>query len=112
MDASHFVLGCDFLGGIYSKTRRFVRTFSGRQRYNVLGAINFVTRKVHTITNATYITATEICQMLKTVAAEYPSKKIHIVLDNARYQKCELVTSLAKELGIDLVYIPPYSPKP
>ena len=42
MDASHFVLGCDFLGGIYSKTRRFVRTFSGRQRYNVLGAINFV----------------------------------------------------------------------
>ena len=110
MDASHFVLGCDFLGGIYSKTRRFVRTFSGRQRYNVLGAINFVTKKVHTITNATYITATEICQMLKTVAAEYPSKKIHIVLDNARYQKCELVTSLAKELGIDLVYIPPYSP--
>lgn len=110
MDASHFVLGCDFLGGIYSKARRFVRTFSGRQRYNVLGAINFVTKKVHTITNATYITATEICQMLKTVATEYPGKKIHIVLDNARYQKCELVTSLAKELGIDLVYIPPYSP--
>ena len=25
-------------------------------------------------------------------------------------KKCELVTSLAKELGIDLVYIPPYSP--
>jgi hypothetical protein len=23
MDASHFVLGCDFLGGIYSKARRF-----------------------------------------------------------------------------------------
>ena len=110
MDASHFVLGCDFLGGIYSKTRRFVRTFSGRQRYNVLGAINFVTKKVHTITNATSITATEICQMLKAVATEYPGKKIHIVLDNARYQNCELVTSLAKELGIDLVYIPPYSP--
>lgn len=110
MDASHFVLGCDFLGGIYSKARRFVRTFSGRQRYNVLGAINFVNKKVHTITNVTYITATEVCQMLKAVATEYSGKKIHIVLDNARYQKCELVTSLAKELGIDLVYIPPYSP--
>lgn len=110
MDASHFVLGCDFLGGVYSKNRRFVRTFSGRERYNVLGAINFVTMKVHTVTNAMYITATEICQMLNTVAAEYPSKKIHIVLDNARYQKCELVTALAKELAIDLVYIPPYSP--
>ena len=110
MDASHFVLGCDFLGGVYSKIRRFVKTFSGRQRYNVLGAINFMTKKVHTITNTTYITATEICQMLRLVASEYAGKKIHIVLDNARYQKCEMVTSLAKELAIDLVFLPPYSP--
>lgn len=110
MDASHFVLGCDFLGGVYSKVRRFVKTFSGRQRYNVLGAVNFMTKKVHTVTNITYITATEICQLLRTVASEYAGKKIHIVLDNARYQKCEVVTSLAKELAIDLVYLPPYSP--
>lgn len=110
MDASHFVLGCDFLGGVYSKVRRFVKTFSGRQRYNVLGAINFMTKKVHTVTNTTYITATEVCQLLRTVASDYAGKKIHIVLDNARYQKCEVVTSLAKELAIDLVYLPPYSP--
>ena len=110
MDASHFVHGCDFLGGVYSKVRRFVRTFSGRQRYNVLGAINFVTRKVHTVTNTTYITATEICQMLTFLASEYTGKKIHVVLDNARYQKCEAVTALAHDLKIDLVYLPPYSP--
>lgn len=110
MDASHFVHGCDFLGGVYSKARRFVRTFSGRKRYNVLGAINFMTKRVHTVTNTTYITATEICQMLRNVSSEYAGKKIHIVLDNARYQKCEIVTSLAKELAIDLVYLPPYSP--
>lgn len=110
MDASHFVHGCDFLGGVYSKARRFVRTFSGRKRYNVLGAINFMTKRVHTVTNTTYITATEICQMLRNVSSEYAGKKIHIVLDNARYQKCEIVTSLAKELTIDLVYLPPYSP--
>lgn len=110
MDASHFVLGCDFLGGVYSRTRRFVKTFSGRQRYNVLGAINFTTKKVHTVTNNTYITATEICQMLRLVASKYPGKKIHIVLDNARYQKCDMVSLLAKELSIDLVFLPPYSP--
>ena len=110
MDASHFVHGCDFLGGVYSKVRRFVRTFSGRQRYNVLGAINFATRKVHTVTNTTYITATEICQMLTYLASEYAGKKIHVVLDNARYQKCEAVTTLAHNLKIDLVYLPPYSP--
>ena len=110
MDASHFVHGCDFLGGVYSKARRFVRTFSGRKRYNVLGAINFMTKKVHTVTNTTYITATEICQMLRKVSTEYAGKKIHIVLDNARYQKCKMVTSLATELAIDLVFLPPYSP--
>ena len=27
-----------------------------------------------------------------------------------RYQKCETVTSLARELKMDLVYLPPYSP--
>lgn len=100
MDASHFVHGCDFLGGVYSKARRFIRTFSGRKRYNVLGAINFMTKKVHTVTNTTYITATEICQMLRKVSTEYAGKKIHIVLDNARYQKCKMVTSLATELAI------------
>lgn len=110
MDASHFVLGCDFLGGVYSKVRRFVRTFSGRQRYNVLGAIDFVTKKVHTVTNTTYISATEICQMLRLLASEYAGKKIHVVLDNAKYQKCEIVTTLARDLKIDLVYLPPYSP--
>ena len=110
MDASHFVLGCDFLGGVYSRIRHFVKTFSGRQRYNVLGAINFMTKKVHTVTNSTYITATEICEMLQLVASEYAGKKIHIVLDNARYQKCEVVTALAKELAIELIFLPPYSP--
>jgi transposase len=110
MDASHFVMGCDFLGYIYSITRRFIRTFSGRKRYNVLGALNFVSKKVSTVTNDTYITASEICDLLKKVAAEYAKKPIYIVLDNARYQKCTIVDELASQLGIHLVYIPPYSP--
>ena len=122
MDASHFVLGCDYLGYIYSRVRRFVRTFSGRRvrrfvktfsgrkRYNVLGAIDYVTKRILTVTNDSYITATEVCSMLRKVASEYPGKTIHIILDNARYQKCAFVQTLAKELGIVLTYIPPYSP--
>ena len=69
-----------------------------------------MTKKVHTVTNSTYITATEICEMLQLVASEYAGKKIHIVLDNARYQKCEVVTALANELAIELIFLPPYSP--
>lgn len=110
LDASHFVMGCDFLGAVYGRVRRFVKTFSGRQRYNVLGAINFATKKVSVVTNTTYITATEICMMLRKVADEYAEQTIHIVMDNARYQKCESVKTLAASLGIELVYIPPYSP--
>ena len=110
LDGSHFVMGCDFLGYIYGKTRRFIKTFSGRKRYNVLGALNFVTKKVTTVANDAYITAAEVCEMLRKVASEYAGKPVHIVLDNARYQKCDAVRVLANELGIALHYIPPYSP--
>ncbi len=110
MDASHFVLGCDFLGCIYCRLRRFVRTFSGRKRYNVHGAIDYATKKVLTVVNDTYITATEVCEMLKKISIEYAGQVVHIVLDNARYQKCDSVRSLAAKLEIVLQYIPPYSP--
>ena len=110
LDASHFVMGCDFLGRIYGKTRRLVRTFSGRQRYNVLGALDYVSKKVHTVTNDSYITATEVCTMLRQIASEYKDLPVHLILDNARYQKCASVQELAGELGIELEYIPPYSP--
>ena len=110
MDASHFVLGCDYLGYIYSRVRRFVRTFSGRKRYNVLGAIDYVTKRILTVTNDSYITATEVCNMLKIIAGEYSEKTVHLIMDNARYQKCAVVQTLAQELGITLQFIPPYSP--
>lgn len=110
LDASHFVMGCDYLGFIYGKVRRFVKSFSERLRYNVLGAVDFVTKKVVTVTNDTYITATEICEILRKVSAKYTGRAVHLVLDNAKYQKCKAVQKLAAELSINLVYIPPYSP--
>ncbi len=110
LDASHFVMGCDFPGYIYGKVRRFVKTFSGRRRYNVPGALDFVTKKVLVVANDSYITASEVCTMLQKVATEYAGKEVHLVPDNARYQKCSIVHELAAELGIHLEYIPPYSP--
>ena len=110
LDASHFVMGCDFLCYIYGKTRRLVKTFSGRRRYNVLGALDFITKKVLVVANDSYITASEVCTMLRKVAAEYTGREVHLILDNARYQKCAIVQGLAAELGIHLEYIPPYSP--
>ncbi len=48
--------------------------------------------------------------MLRKVADESVGKEVHIVLDNARYQKCRIAQELAGQLGIQFEYIPPYSP--
>jgi SAM-dependent methyltransferase len=110
LDASHFVMGCDFLGFIYGRARRFVKTFSGRKRYNVLGALDFISKKVTTVTNDSYITACEVCELFRKIAKVYAGKTVFAVLDNARYQKCAVTRELAEQLGINLVFIPPYSP--
>lgn len=44
------------------------------------------------------------------LAALKLSIPITIVCDNARYQKCKLVQELADALGIELLYLPSYSP--
>ena len=58
-------MGCDFLGYIYSLVRRFIATASWPNRYNVLGGLDFVTKKVVTITNGKYINAVAVCDLLK-----------------------------------------------
>jgi transposase len=110
VDAAHFVMGCGFLGCVYGVARRVIRTFSGRKRYNVLGALNFVTKRLTTVTNSLYISSVEVCDLLRKVADEFKGTPIYMIMDNARYQKCNLVLDLAKQLGINLVFIPPYSP--
>lgn len=110
LDASHFVMGCDFLGYIYGRVRRFVKTFSGRKRYNVLGALDFISKKVTMVTNDSYITAREVCEIFRKIAEVYAGKTVFVVLDNAKYQKCNITRELAEHLGIKLVFIPSYSP--
>lgn len=108
VDAAHFVLGA-FLGFLWSFTRLFVKTPSGRQRFNVLGALNAVTHELVTVTNATYITSIEVGQLLQQLANN-ATRPITIVLDNARYQRCKYVIDIAEKLNIELLFLPPYSP--
>ena len=109
VDAAHFVLG-SFLGWLWCAARLFVRGASGRQRYNVLGALNAVTHELTRVTNHTYITAETVCELLRKIATAGLKTPITLVLDNAAYQRCELVQSLARELGIELLFLPSYSP--
>jgi transposase len=98
------------LGYVYSLTARFVKSSSGRQRFNVLGALHAVTHELVTLTNHTYITADAVCALLEKLAAQFQDLPLVLVLDNARYQKCRLVLETAARLHIELVYLPPYSP--
>ena len=109
VDASHFVLA-SFLGWVWCFVRLHVRAASGRQRYNVLGAINAVTHALVTEINTTYITATSVCALLHKIAVLAGSVPVTLVLDNARYQRCALVQDTAKQLGIELLFLPSYSP--
>ena len=109
-DASHFVLGNTHLGRVWCRVRRFLLTFTGRVRYNVLGALNFVTKEMTTVTNDSYITATQVVELLDKLAYKYAGLPIYLFLDNAKYQRCKLVQEHAKALGINLVFLPPYSP--
>ena len=109
VDASHFMLG-SFLGWIWCFARMFVRAALGRQRYNVLGALNAVTHELISVINTTYINAESVCELLRKVAVGGLQVPITLVLDNARYQRCALVKDLAKELGIELLFLPSYSP--
>ena len=90
--------------------RIFVRAASGRQRFNVLGAWNAVTRQLIAVTNTTVVNTDTMCELLRKIAAEKLTGPITVVLDNARYQRNKVVQSLAAELGIRLLFLPPYSP--
>lgn len=109
MDAAHFILQ-PFLCYLWCMKRLFIKASPGRNRINVLGAVNAITKEITTMTNTAYIDALTIVEFLKQLKQKYPDKPIAIVLDNARYQHCFFVTTWAKSLGIHLLFLPPYSP--
>jgi transposase len=110
VDASHFVFAT-FLGVVWCWARLCIRAASGRKRYNVLAALDAVSHKLIQVSNHSYINAQSVCLLLRAVAdAAVPGVPITLVLDNARYQKCALVKDLASQLGIELLYLPSYSP--
>jgi transposase len=86
------------------------RAPAGRQRFNILGALNAITHELISVTNDTYITATEVCELLHKLAALDLGVPIALFLDNVRYQKCALVMTTAASLQIELCFLPAYSP--
>ena len=109
VDAAHFVFGTD-LCCPRSILRMCVRAASGRQRFNVLGAWNAVTRRRPSVTDTTAVNADTMCPLLGGIAAGNRVGPVTVVSDNARYQRNQVVQALAAELSIRLPFLPSYSP--
>lgn len=109
IDAAHFVF-TTYIGSLWCFVRCFIKSPSGRSRFNVLGALDAVTQEMITIVNDSYINSGSVCALMKKIAERNINMPITLFLDNAKYQKCKLVWEMALTLNIDLVYLPSYSP--
>lgn len=109
VDAAHFVLGA-FLGMIWCFSRMFLKTSPGRQRYNVLAAIDSHHHEIISIRTTDNINARTIQLLLDKIRDQHPLVPITLVMDNARYQHCAAVEQHAASHQIELLFLPPYSP--
>ena len=110
MDASHLIFGI-YLSYIWCYEKIYLPSPSGRERLSVLGAMDAVTKEVICVYEDKYVSAITVCEMLRKLAEKSTDGiPVTVFLDNAKYQKCKAVTSLAVELNIELAYLPTYSP--
>jgi transposase len=87
-----------------------LKTNSGRNRLNVLGAYSPDDHTLVSIEGTESCDAELVCRLLRNLRATNPGKRLLVVLDNARYQGARSVQALAKQLHIRLLFLPPYSP--
>jgi transposase len=73
VDAVHFVLA-PFLGILWTLTRLFVRAPAGRQRFNVLGALNALTHKLIRVNNDSYASTCSAQALMLKVCVSYSLK--------------------------------------
>lgn len=52
----------------------------------------------------------DVCEFLKEIKLKNPTKNIVVILDNFSSHRSKATVDFANEIGIELVYLPPYSP--
>jgi transposase len=111
VDAAHLLHNAvPSQGWIKRGTTVELKTNSGRNRLNVLGAYSPDDHTLVSIEGIESCDAELVCQLLRKLRAANPRKRLLLVLDNARYQRASIVQVLAQRLRIRLLFLPPYSP--
>jgi transposase len=97
-------------GWIAKGERKEVATTAYQKRLNFIGGVSLNGHRF-TYHQADRIDANSICDFLWKLRQANPGKYfVHVIWDNARPHKNDQVDEFAKELGIKLHYLPPYSP--
>jgi hypothetical protein len=94
MDATPVVL-VPFVGIVWGVERLFVKAPSGRQRLHGRAALHAMTHEVWTVKHLTSMTVETVCEWWSQLASAHAGIPLTIILDNARYQRCALVQTVA-----------------
>ena len=87
-----------------------ILTNRGRNRLNINGAVNIESLDVITRT-CNWVNSDSICDLLRAIRKKNSDGEvITLIMDNAAYNRSAKVKGPAKDLGINLAYLPPYSP--
>jgi transposase len=97
-------------GWIHQQEDKLIACTASRTRLNLAGAINLEAMEVITQDYET-INGPTIQDFFQKLKGKYPnSPQLHLILDQAGYNKTQEVQECAKKLNIKLHYLPPYSP--
>lgn len=88
-----------------------LETTASRTRLNLIGALNLEEISKPIVGSYSTVDGESIVDFLEQLRANTKTPgTIHIILDQAGYHRSAIVADKAKELKINLIYLPPYSP--
>ena len=109
MDAMHPTQAT--CGWIRTGQDKSIETTGSRTRLNIVGAINLSKIGSAVVKRYEKVNGEYINLFLEELRVQHPPNlRIHLILDGAAYHRSNIVKNKAKELNIQLHYLPPYSP--
>jgi transposase len=91
--------------------RRWMRSNSGRKRYNILGAYCPLDQEYLDIRGTDNVNGATLQKLIDKIRARHPNaQRIILILDNARYNHAKIVRAHLAETQVELKFLPAYSP--
>ena len=112
MDAMHPTQATKVSCGWIKKGQdKVIETTGSRTRLNIIGAVNLNNIADAKVKRYDKVNSETIQQFFSELRQhDNNDKRIHLILDGAAYHRANAVKDKAKELNIELHYLPPYSP--